>query len=31
MAIWFEVLLINLAAFLVGLGIARLIWGREAA
>jgi hypothetical protein len=29
-ALWIEVLLLNLAAFLIGLGIAWLIWGREA-
>ena len=30
-ALWIEVLLLNLAVFLVGLAIAWLIWGREAA
>lgn len=29
--LWLEALFLNLAAFLIGLGIAWLIWGREAA
>lgn len=30
MDLWLEVLLLNLAAFAIGLGIAWLIWGRRA-
>jgi hypothetical protein len=30
-ALWIEVLLLNIAVFLIGLGIAWLIWGREEA
>jgi len=30
-ALWIEVLLLNIAVFLIGLGIAWAIWGREAA
>lgn len=29
--LWFEALMLNLIAFLIGLAIAWLIWGREAA
>lgn len=30
-ALWIELLLLNIAVFLIGLGVAWLIWGREAA
>lgn len=30
-ALWIELLLLNIAVFLIGLGIAWLIWGRETA
>lgn len=30
-ALWIEVLLLNLAAFLIGLAIAWILWGREEA
>ncbi len=29
--LWFEVLMLNLIAFLIGLAAAWLIWGRDAA
>lgn len=30
-ALWIEVLLLNLAAFLIGIAIAWTLWGRDAA
>lgn len=30
-ALWIEVLLLNLAAFLIGIAIAWALWGRDAA
>lgn len=29
--LWFEVLMLNLIAFLIGLAVAWLIWGRDVA
>lgn len=31
LALWIELLLLNIAVFLIGLGAAWLIWGREVA